>query len=125
MSGWNGSGLSANKCLNVYVDPQHNTSPVITVNTSENGTIEWFSGDPLQNPTLRGIETTGGELEGLRTIRVAYEPDGGTVDACDADSSGDLSSSHTDVEVLIRSRTDLMLKESWGYFNADNVDSRW
>tara|TARA_B100001778_G_scaffold49083_1_gene36342 strand:+ start:503 stop:2278 length:1776 start_codon:yes stop_codon:yes gene_type:complete len=122
MSGWNGTAI-ANKCLNIYVNPEQNTSPVITVNTSENGTIEWFSGDPLQNPTLRGIETTGGELEGLRTIRVAYEPDGGSVDACDAESSGDLSSSHTDIEVLIRSRTDLMLKESWGYFDADKVDS--
>ncbi|MGY8745574.1 MAG: hypothetical protein ACKVG2_03385 [Candidatus Poseidoniales archaeon] len=122
LTDWDGSGLSE-KCLNIYVDPDENTSPVVTVNTSESGTIEWFSGDPLLNPSMRGIEATGGKLEGLRTIRVAYEPDGGTVDACDADSSGDLSSSHTDVEVLIRSRTDLIVKEIWGYFDADNVDS--
>ena len=122
LTDWNGSGLSE-KCLNIYVDPDENTSPIVTVNTSENGTIEWFSSDPSQNPTLRGIETTGGKLEGLRTIRVAYEPDGGTVNSCDADSSGDLSSSHTDVEVLIRSRTDFIVKESWGYVDADKVDS--
>jgi len=122
LTDWNGSGLSE-KCLNIYVDPDENTNPVVTVNTSENGTIEWFSSDLLQNPTLRGIETTGGKLEGLRTIRVAYEPDGGAVDSCDADSSGDLSSSHIDVEVLIRSRTYLIVKESWGYFDAENVDS--
>lgn len=122
LTDWDGSGLSE-KCLNIYVDPDENTRPVVTVNTSESGTIEWFSGDPSLNPSMRGIEATGGKLEGLRTIRVAYEPDGGTVDACDADSSGDLSSSHTDVEVLIRSRTDLIVRESWGYFDADNVYS--
>ena len=122
LTDWNGSGLSE-KCLNIYVDPDENTSPIVTVNTSENGTIEWFSSDPSQNPTLRGIETTGGKLEGLRTIRIAYEPDGGTVDSCDADPSGDFSSSHTDVEVLIRSRTDFIVKESWGYVDADKVDS--
>ena len=78
MTGWDGNPI-ANKCLNIYVDPQENNIPIITVNTSDDGTIEWFSGNPLQNPSLRGIETTGGKLEGTRIIRVAYEPAGGIV----------------------------------------------
>ena len=122
MSGWNGTAI-ANKCLNVYVDPQDNTRPVITVNTSENGTIEWFSGDPLQNPTLKGIETTGGKLEGLRTIRVAYEPNGETVDACDSEQSGDLQSKTFDIDVLVKSRTELLISNQWkpqmSYYQLD------
>jgi len=121
MTGWDGNPI-ANKCLNVYVDPQENNIPIITVNTSENGTIEWFSGDPLQNPSLRGIETTAGKLEGLRTIRIAFDPADEIPSGCEADSSGNFSASYTDVEVLVRSRTDLMLKESWGYFDANRVD---
>ena len=121
MTGWDGNPI-ANKCLNVYVDPQENNIPIVTVNTSENGTIEWFSGDPLQNPTLRGIETTAGKLEGLRTIRIAFEPADVTSSGCETNSLGNISASYTDVEVLVRSRTDLMLRESWGYFDADRVD---
>ena len=122
MTGWDGTPI-ANKCLNLYVDPLENNIPVITVTTSENGTIEWFSGDAYQNPTLRGVETTGGKLEGLRTIRLAYEPQGGITSGCEADSSGNLSSSYSDIEVLVRSRTDLQLRQKWGYFDADRVDA--
>ena len=122
MTGWNETPI-ANKCLNLYFDPLENNIPVITVTTSENGTIEWFSGDPEQNPTLRGVETTGGKLEGLRTIRLAYEPQGGITSGCEADSSGNLSSSYNDIEVLVRSRTDLQLRQKWGYIDADRVDA--
>ena len=122
MTGWDGTPI-ANKCLNLYVDPLENNIPVITVTTSENGTIEWFSGDAYQNPTLRGVETTGGKLEGLRTIRLAYEPQGGITSGCEADSSGNLSSSYNDIEVLVRSRTELQLRQKWGYFDADRVDA--
>ena len=122
MTGWDGTPIF-NKCLNLYVDPLENNIPVITVTTSENGTIEWFSGDAYQNPTLRGVETTGGKLEGLRTIRLAYEPQGGITSGCEADSSGNLSSSYNDIEVLVRSRTDLQLRQKWGYFDADRVDA--
>jgi len=121
LTGWNGNPI-VDKCLNIYVDPEENPLPIATINTSENGTIEWYSQDPLQNPSLRGVETTAGKLEGLRTIRVAYEPEGGNQSGCEADSSGNQSSSHADVEVLVRSRTELMLKQRWGYFDADNVD---
>ena len=65
MTGWDGNPI-ANKCLNIYVDPH----PIITVNTSDDGTIEWFSGNPLQNPSLRGIETT------VVNWRISFEPAG-------------------------------------------------
>lgn len=112
MTGWDGNPI-ADKCLNIYVDSDENTIPIITVNTSENGAIEWFSGDPLQNPSLRGVETFGGKLEGIRTIRVAYEPAGGIIGGCEAEPSGNLSTSHDDIEVLTRSRTDLQVKQNW------------
>ena len=108
MTGWDGNPI-ANKCLNIYVDPQENNVPFATVNTSENGTIEWFSGDRMKDSSLTGVETTGGKLEGLRTIRVAYEPTGNTVDACDFEQSGDLQSTTFDIDVLVKSRTELMM----------------
>ena len=121
MTGWDGTPI-ANKCLNLYVDPLENNIPVITVTTSENGTIEWFSGDAYQNPTLRGVETTGGKLEGLRTIRLAYELQGGITSGCEADSSGNLSSSYSDIEVLVRSRTvHLQLRQKWGYLTLTEL----
>ena len=112
LTGWDGNPIS-NKCLNIYVDPDENTVPIITVNTSESGTIEWFSGDPLQNPSLRGVETLVGNWNGIRTIRVAYEPAGGIIGGCEAEPSGNLSTSHDDIEVLTRSRTDLQVKQNW------------
>jgi len=108
MTGWDGNPI-ANKCLNIYVDPQENNVPFATVNTSENGTIEWFSGDRMKDSSLTGVETTGGKLEGLRTIRVAYEPNGETVDACDSEQSGDLQSTTFDIDVLVKSRTELLM----------------
>ena len=108
MTGWDGNPI-ANKCLNIYVDPQVNNVPITTVNTSENGTIEWFSGDRMKDSSLTGVETTGGKLEGLRTIRVAYEPNGGTVDACDFEQSEDLQSTTFDIVVLVKSRTELLI----------------
>ena len=121
MTAWDEQPI-ANKCLNLYVDPEENPLPIATINTSENGTVEWYSSDPLQNPSLKGVEITAGKLEGLRTLRVAYEPEGGEPSGCETDSSGNQSSTYADVEVLVRSRTDIMLKQSWGYFDADSVD---
>ena len=61
------------KCLNIYLDPDENTTPFSTAQTDYvDGTIEWFSGDPLQNPTLLGVQATDDKLEGLRTLKVAY-----------------------------------------------------
>ena len=121
LTGWDGNPI-ADKCLNIYVDPDENTIPIITVNTSESGTIEWFSGDPLQNPSLRGIETTGGKLEGIRTIRVAYEPAGGDSNSCTSDSEANTTSSYADIEVLVRSRTEMMVREKWGHYDSSRVD---
>ena len=58
------------------------------------GSVEWFSGDPDQNPTsLKGVETTGGKLEGFRTLRVAFEPDRNIPGGCDKDISNVLNGS--------------------------------
>ena len=62
-----------------------------------------------QNPTLRGVETTGGELEGFRLLRVAFEPDANVVGGCNEDSSGTLNGSHMDIVVLVRSRVDIQV----------------
>lgn len=110
-----------NKCLNIYVDPLENNIPIVTTDTSSNGTIEWFSGDPLQNPSLRGVETTGGKLEGFRTIRIAYEPAGGNESLCAIDNSGNLTSSYADIDVLVMSRTDLLVKKSWSSIGENSV----
>ena len=60
------------KCLNIYLDPEENIRPIATIRTNDlDGTVEWFSGDPLQNPSLRGVELTGGKKEGFRTLKVA------------------------------------------------------
>ena len=54
------------KCLNIYLDPEENIRPIATIRTNDlDGTVEWFSGDPLQNPSLRGVELTGGKKEGF------------------------------------------------------------
>jgi hypothetical protein len=111
------------KCLNIYLDPDENVRPLATVRTSDiDGSVEWFSGDPLQNPTLRGVETTGGKLEGFRTLRVAFEPDRSIPGGCDKDNSNALNGSSMDLEVLVRSRVDLQVKETWAYSGANGID---
>ena len=110
------------KCLNIYLDPDENVRPLATVRTSDiDGTVEWFSGDPLQNPTLRGVETTGGKLEGFRTLRVAFEPDRNIPGGCDKDSSNALNGSAMDIEVLVRSRVDLQVKQTWSNSGANGA----
>lgn len=111
------------KCLNLYLDPEQNVRPLSTVRTNDiDGSIEWFSGDSEQNPTLRGVETTGGQLEGFRTLRVAFEPDRNVPGGCDRDSSNALNGSAMDVEVLVRSRVDLQVKQTWSATGANGVD---
>ena len=42
------------KCLNIYLDPEVNTRPIATSITQDGtGEIEWFSGDPDDNPSRR------------------------------------------------------------------------
>ena len=111
------------KCLNLYLDPDDNIRPLATVRTSDiDGTVEWFSGDPTQNPTLRGVETTGGKLEGFRTLRVAFEPDRNVPGGCDKDNSNALNGSAMDLQVLVRSRVDLQVKQTWSNSGANGVD---
>ena len=112
------------KCLNIYLDPQKNVRPLASIFTRESdGTIEWFSGDPDQNPGLKGVETTGGELEGFRLLRVAFEPDVNVPGGCDKDTSNVLNGSHMDIVVLVRSKVDLQLKESWSHVNKNGLDT--
>ena len=113
-----------NKCLNIYLNPQDNIRPISSINTSESdGMIEWFSGNPSQNPSLRGVETTGGKLEGFRILRVAYEPteDLSNYGGCGEDSSDTLNGSNMDVVVLVRSRVDIRVSQSWSYVDENGL----
>ena len=110
------------KCLNIYLDSEENTTPIATVQTDNlDGTVEWFSGDPLQNPTLLGVEVTGGQLEGLRTLKIAYEPDINVSGGCDEDVENALNGSEVEVEVLVRSRVDLQVLTNWYYGGASGI----
>jgi len=110
------------KCLNIYLDPDQNIRPIATIRTNEiDGTVEWFSGDPLQNPNLKGVETTGGKLEGFRTLRVAFEPDLRIAGGCDKDSSNVLNGSSMDIQILVRSRVDLQVKQTWSHSGLNGV----
>ena len=112
------------KCLNIYLDPQKNVRPLSKISTRDSdGKVEWFSGDPSQNPTLKGVETTGGELEGFRLLRVAFEPDIQVPGGCDKDPSKVLNGSHHDMWVLVRSRVDLQVKTSWSAVNNNGLDT--
>jgi len=112
------------KCLNIYLDPQKNIRPLSSIQTRESdGIVEWFSGDPSQNPGLKGVETTGGELEGFRLLRVAFEPDLNVPGGCDKDTSNVLNGSHMDIVVLVRSRVDLQVKVSWSHVNNNGLDT--
>jgi hypothetical protein len=102
------------KCLNIYLDPEENIRPIATIRTSDvDGTAEWFSGDPLQNPTLRGVELTGGKKEGFRTLRVAFEPDFNIPGGCDRDVENVLNGSFAELDVLVRSRVDMRVETTW------------
>ncbi len=119
----NGAAVGG-KCLNIYLDPEENIRPIATIRTSDlDGTVEWFSGDPTQNPTLRGVETTGGKLEGFRTLRVAFEPDRNVPGGCDKDISNVLNGSAMDTIVLVRSRVDLQVLESWSRVGDNGADT--
>ena len=122
---WGPKGLE-NKCLNIYIDPDENPIPITTIQTDENGVIEWYSNDPLQNPTLKGIETTNGKLEGLRTLRVSYEPEQNVTGGCNEDLASQMNGSYSEVEILVQSRVDIQVVNSWSYFgeNAQYEDSQ-
>ena len=64
-------------------------------------------------------------MEGFRTIRGAYEPDKEIPGVCRAESNPVVNSSYVDIEVLVRSRVDILLKEHWsnpqGYQEGDVI----
>ena len=64
----------------------------------------------------RGVEPSGNNLEGFRTVRVAYEPERYVPGGCDyevLEPNPVLNSSVVDVEVLVRSKVDILLKQHW------------
>ena len=102
------------KCLNIYLDPEENIRPIATVRSNEvDGTVEWFSGDKLQNPSLRGVELTGGKKEGFRTLKIAFEPDINVPGGCDKDVENVLNGSEFELEVLVRSKVNLQVETTW------------
>ena len=114
------------KCLNIYLDPLTNTRPIATAITTDGiGEIEWFSGDPEDNPSRRGVEPNGEQLEGFRTVRVAYEPGKELPGGCRAETTPVVNGSFMDIEVLVRSRVDILLKDHWassvGYQPGDQI----
>tara|TARA_Y100000739_G_scaffold87824_1_gene74950 strand:+ start:1 stop:1497 length:1497 start_codon:yes stop_codon:yes gene_type:complete len=122
----NGNPLGG-KCLNIYIDPDQNTRPVATAMTGDEfGTVEWYSGDKDQNPSRKSIEPSGNNLEGFRTLRVAYEPDLEVPGGCRSETNAVVNGSHMDVEVLVRSRVDMVIKTQWhnadGYLPGDEIE---
>ena len=105
------------KCVNIYLDPKVNTRPIATAFTSDGtGEFVWYSADPDDNPSRRGVEPSGNNLEGFRTVRVAYEPEKYVPGGCDYEAlepNPVLNSSIADIEVLVRSKVDILLKEHW------------
>jgi hypothetical protein len=115
------------KCLNIYLDPEVNTRPIATSITQDGtGQIEWFSGDPDDNPSRRGVEPTSDKMEGFRVVRIAYEPNKELPGGCRAETTPVVNGSYIDVEVLVRSRVDILLKNNWanpdGYQKGDYIN---
>ena len=113
------------RCLNIYLDPDENNRPISKIRTSQTledrGTISWYSADTFQNPSGRGVETTGGKTEGFRVLRVAYEPtqDLSNYGGCARDADKSLNGSFMDVNILVRSNVQLQIRETWSY-RGDN-----
>jgi hypothetical protein len=115
------------KCLNIYLDPEVNTRPIATSITRDGtGEIEWFSGDPEDNPSRRGVEPTSEMMEGFRVVRIAYEPTKELPGGCRAETTPVVNGSFIDIEVLVRSRVDILLKNHWsnpdGYQEGDWIN---
>jgi len=115
------------KCLNIYLDPEINTRPIATSITRDGtGEVEWFSGDPEDNPSRRGVEPTSEKMEGFRVVRIAYEPTKELPGGCRAETTPVVNGSFMDIEVLVRSRVDILLKNHWsnpdGYQEGDWIN---
>ena len=95
--------------------------PLATVRTSDiDGSVAWFSGDPVQNPTLRGVETTGWKARRIPHLRVRLS----RIETFQADAirtTPTLNGSAMDMEVLVRSRVDLQVKETWSNAGVNGI----
>ena len=90
-------------CLNIYVEPEKTTRPIAYVDTNpETGDMMWYSND--ERPAVR-VEPVDGEFEGLRTIRVAYEPDKDVSGGCEPDTDASVNGSYDDIVVLVGSES--------------------
>ena len=125
LSQFDGQGLE-DKCVNIYIDSDENPTPIASIQTDENGTIKWFSGDSIQNPSLIGIESTNGKLEGLRTLKISYEPEQNVSGGCDEDLSSQINGSHSEMEILVQSRVEMLVVKPWIHIgeNAQYEDSQ-
>ena len=102
------------KCLNIYLDPETNTRPFATARTNDGtGSVEWFSGDKEDNPSQRGVDPSGDQLEGFRTVRIAYEPTRSVPGGCQIETAPVINGSFVDVEILVQSRVDILLSQQW------------
>ena len=64
----NGNGV-ADACLNVYVDREHQPTVWTTVQTDQNGSFDWFSGDAEQSFSTSGtLEPINGSMVGFFTV---------------------------------------------------------
>ena len=114
----NGQSIGG-KCINIYLNPDQNTRPIATAFTNdEDGAITWFSGDPEQNPSRKGVEPMGSELEGFRVLRLAYEPSRDVSKGCDKESSAVVNGSHMDILLLVRSKVDMQFDDPWEKING-------
>ena len=115
------NGLPIGDCLNIYVEPEKTSYPVAFIETDPStGEMFWYSND--ERPAVR-VEPVAGQFEGLRTIRVAYEPDRDVNGGCDMDRDASVNGSYDDIEVLVRSNVDLIIRKNWERFaeNGYNV----
>jgi len=111
------NGLPIGDCLNIYMDPEKTTRPIARIETDpENGVAEWYSAE--ERPATR-VEPSSGQLEGLRVIRVAYEPDREVPGGCDRDPDAAVNGSYAEITVLVRSNVDLIVRTNWERF-AEN-----
>ena len=111
-----GEGLS-DKCLNIYVNPDIDDIPISTTISDENGNFDWHP----QNPRIEFEE-----LEGFHTVRIEFEPETSVAEGCESDAGGGFEGSTHDIEVLVRSKVDILIKENWakarGYAEGEIVE---
>ena len=120
----NGQPLGG-ECLNIYIERDTNERPFATVNSNNStGNFQWYSDDPQQNPSLRGLYVPG-KLEGIYNFSVAYEPGKDLSDygGCSAnlDSSSDDTYFQIDILVIARAAMEIVCCVQEGYTDNELV----